>query len=62
MQKKIEQATLLVKLPLTSELQIEQTRLGFRFSDPDQMTVVYQGFFNKNKISEFLGRLSIDVR
>jgi hypothetical protein len=60
--KKIERASLLVKLPLGNALNIERTRLGFKFSEGSEPSVVYQGLFHKDKITAFLATLGIDAR
>lgn len=59
--KKIEQATLLAKLPL-GELKIQRTRLGFQLTPENRPPIIYQGFLRKNKVSAFLATLGIDVR
>ena len=60
--KKIAHASLLVKFPLDSSLNITRTKLGFTFLFGDETSMVYQGFINKKKIMGFLTMLGIDVR
>jgi len=60
--KKIERSSLLAKLPLGSGLKIERTFWGFKFSDGAATTIVFQGLFRKNKITDFLASLGIDAR
>jgi hypothetical protein len=59
--KKINRGSLLAKVPLNAGLKIERTRLGFQFTSGRE-EVVYQGFTKKNKITEYLAFLGIDVR
>jgi hypothetical protein len=59
--KKTNRGTLLAKVPLNAGLKIERTRLGFQFTSGNEV-IVYQGFMKKNKITEYLALLGIDVR
>jgi hypothetical protein len=59
--KKIDRGSLLAKVPLDAGLKIERTRLGFQFTSGSE-AIVYQGFMKKNKITEYLALLGIDVR
>ena len=60
--KKVGKAVVLAKLPLDDRLTIQRTRTGFTFASEGDVLYVYQGFFHKGKIIDFLARLGIDVR
>jgi len=59
--KKIERASLLAKLPLDSNLKVQRTTLGFKLTQSDGTTIVYQGLFRKKKIAAYLAGLGIDA-
>ncbi len=60
--KKANTLSVLTKVPLDAELNIERTRFGFLFTKPGEMPIVYQGLMHKNKIVYFLASLGFDVR
>ena len=60
--KRIDGAALLATMPLNRDLEIERSRLGFVFTQVGETPVIYQGFFQKDKITGFLVLLGIDVR
>ena len=61
-QKKMLQSMLLAKFPIGANLQAQRTTLGLKFTASDATQVIYQGLIQKNKITQFLTVLGIQVQ